>query len=59
VPREFTRGVLSCYLLSNENTLFVAKLKDRHHALITFGRLEIHTAGALTGVPDEWHKEME
>jgi hypothetical protein len=27
-PGEFTQGLLSCYLLSNENTLLAAKQKQ-------------------------------
>ena len=31
---EFTQGVLSCYLLSNENTLFAAKQGDGSDGIV-------------------------
>jgi hypothetical protein len=48
-PGEFTQGILSCYLLSSENTLLAAKQKiSSAIRLITFGRLEIRTIAAIT-----------
>jgi hypothetical protein len=46
-PGEFTQGLLSCYLLSNENTLLAAKQNISAIRSINFGRLEIHTIAAL------------
>jgi hypothetical protein len=50
VPREFARGVLSCYLLSNEKYPISREAEKSATRLIPFGRLEIHTAVALTAV---------
>src|SRR5882724_8084566 len=44
---EFTQGLLSCYLLSNENTLLAAKHGDRSDRIVlpSLESQEIHQAG--------------
>jgi hypothetical protein len=58
---EFTQGLPSCYLLSNENTLFAAQPKTNNSAirLIIIGRLEIHMAVALTAIRSRMDKGDE